>query len=172
MWLRRANICTNCEVVQYCLSNQSIYISCLFLAENEAMSCLHTCPLSSLWSCFFALLYCTRPKPAYGRQGLGWDHWVGTFWGFLNVLLRASGAQLGLVDGKAWDHWHWRRVPGDLNDEWWIWPPWLKNVTSLTRGPNRPPLIQKTSRHSRGAPTDLHWSKKRHITHGGPQPTF
>ena len=51
----------------------------------------------------------------------------------------------------------------------------LKNNMSLTQGPNRPPLIQKryvtysgpqltsidpkTLRHSRGAPTDLHWSK-------------
>ena len=26
----------------------------------------------------------------------GWDHWAGTFWGFLNVSLLASGAQLGL----------------------------------------------------------------------------
>ena len=38
----------------------------------------------------------TRPKTAYGRQGLGWDHWKGSFWGFLTVPLRAFGAQLGL----------------------------------------------------------------------------
>ena len=42
----------------------------------------------------------TRPKPAYGRQGLA-GSWgqdtdqAGTFRGVLNVSLRASGAQLG-----------------------------------------------------------------------------
>ena len=42
----------------------------------------------------------TRPKPAYGRQGLvgllGQDtDQAGTFWDVLNVSLCASGAQLG-----------------------------------------------------------------------------
>ena len=41
----------------------------------------------------------TRPKPAYGRQGLAglWGQDTdqgGTFWDVLNVSLRASGAQL------------------------------------------------------------------------------
>ena len=42
----------------------------------------------------------TRPKPAYGRQGLA-GSWgkntdqAGTFWGALSVSLCASGAQLG-----------------------------------------------------------------------------
>ena len=42
----------------------------------------------------------TRPKPAYGRQGLA-GFWgqdtdqAGSFWGVLNVSLRAYGAQLG-----------------------------------------------------------------------------
>ena len=40
--------------------------------------------------------FLTRPKGGYGRQGLEWDHWAGTFWGFLNVSLCAFGAQLGL----------------------------------------------------------------------------
>ena len=35
-----------------------------------------------------------------------------------------------------------------------------KNVTSQTRGPNQPSLIKKMSRHRRGVPTDLLWSKK------------
>ena len=58
---------------------------------------------------------------------------------------------------------HWQGDPTDLL--------WCKNVTSLTRGPNWPPLVQKRyvthagpqltsfgakmSRHQRGAPTDL-----------------
>ena len=42
----------------------------------------------------------TRPKPAYGRQGLAgsWGQNIdqaGTFWSVLNVSLCASGAQLG-----------------------------------------------------------------------------
>ena len=48
------------------------------------------------------------------------------------------------IDPKCNRHQHW--VPTDLL--------WLKNVTSLTGGPNWPPLI-----------------KKRYVTHGGPQPT-
>ena len=41
----------------------------------------------------------TRPKPAYGRQGLAgwWGHdtyQAGTFWGVLNISLRAYSAQL------------------------------------------------------------------------------
>ena len=42
------------------------------------------------------LFHQTRPKPAYSRQGLGWDHWAGSFWGFHTVTLHAFGAQLGL----------------------------------------------------------------------------
>ena len=49
----------------------------------------------------------TRPKPAYGRQGLAgwWGHdtyQAGTFWGVLNISLRACGAQLGFK--PTWDH--------------------------------------------------------------------
>ena len=46
------------------------------------------------------IIIITRPKPAYGRQGLA-GSWgqdtdqAGTFWGVLNVSLRAFGAQLG-----------------------------------------------------------------------------
>ena len=49
----------------------------------------------------------TRPKPAYGRQGLA-GSWgqdideVSTFWGVLNVSLRGCGAQLGFK--PTWDH--------------------------------------------------------------------
>ena len=46
------------------------------------------------------IIITTRPKPAYGRQGLvvSWSQdsdQAGTFWGVLNVLSRASSAQLG-----------------------------------------------------------------------------
>ena len=46
------------------------------------------------------IIIITRPKLAYGRQGLA-GSWgqdtdqAGTFWGVLNVSLCASGAQLG-----------------------------------------------------------------------------
>ena len=46
------------------------------------------------------IIISTRPKPAYGRQGLA-GFWgqdtdqAGSFWGVLNVSLRAYGAQLG-----------------------------------------------------------------------------
>ena len=49
----------------------------------------------------------TRPKPAYGWQGL-WGSWgqdtdeVNTFWGVLNVSLRTSSAQLGFK--PTWNH--------------------------------------------------------------------
>ena len=49
----------------------------------------------------------TRPKPAYGRQGLA-GSWgqdtdeVSTFWGVLNISLRACGAKLGFK--PTWDH--------------------------------------------------------------------
>ena len=51
------------------------------------------------------IIIITRPKPAYGRRGLvGWlgqdTDQAGTFWGLLNVSLRASGAQLGLRPKK------------------------------------------------------------------------
>ena len=47
-----------------------------------------------------AIIIITRPKPAYGRQGLA-GFWgqdtdqAGTFWGVVNISLRAFSAQLG-----------------------------------------------------------------------------
>ena len=46
------------------------------------------------------IIIITRPKPDYGRQGLvgSWGQdtdEVSTFWGIVNVSLRACGAQLG-----------------------------------------------------------------------------
>ena len=49
----------------------------------------------------------TRPKPAYGRQGLA-GSWgqdtdqAGTFWGVFNVSLHTSGAQLRYK--LTWNH--------------------------------------------------------------------
>ena len=53
------------------------------------------------------IIIITRPKPAYGRQGLAglWGQDTdqgGTFWDVLNVSLRASGAQLGYK--LTWNH--------------------------------------------------------------------
>ena len=49
---------------------------------------------------FALIIMVTRPKPAYGWQGLAglWGKntdQAGTFWGVLNVSLCTSGAQLG-----------------------------------------------------------------------------
>ena len=53
------------------------------------------------------IIIVTRPKLAYGRQGLAglWGQDTdqgGTFWDVLNVSLRASGAQLGYK--LTWNH--------------------------------------------------------------------
>ena len=53
------------------------------------------------------IIIITRPKPAYGRQGPAglWGQdidQVGSFWGVLNVSLRACSAQLGFK--PTWDH--------------------------------------------------------------------
>ena len=53
------------------------------------------------------LIIFTRPKPAYGRQGLlgslGQDtDQAGTFSGVLNISLRASSAELGFK--PTWNH--------------------------------------------------------------------
>ena len=52
------------------------------------------------------LIIITRPKPAYGRQGLGWDRETGIQFGrvhfgvfSMHVSLCASDAQLGIESG-------------------------------------------------------------------------
>ena len=81
------------------------------------ISCFHNTKVQM----FLLAVFITRSKPAYGRQGLGWDHWAGPFWVFFNFSLRACGAQFGLDR------------PCKSN-----WPSWLKNVTSQTGGSNWP----------------------------------
>ena len=56
-----------------------------------------------------SIIIITRPKPAYGGQGLvgSWGQYTNQariFWGILNVSLRAWGAQLGF------------NQPGTIND--------------------------------------------------------
>ena len=83
---------------------------------------------------FLLAVFKTRPK-----QGLWWDHWAGTFLGFLNVSLRAFGAQLRLDR------------PCKSN-----WPLLIKkcHVTSRTGGSSWRFWLEN-ARHGQGDPTDL-----------------
>ena len=54
----------------------------------------------SKYQAIILIIIITRPKPAYGRQGLAglWGQdtdQAGTFWGVVNISLRAFSAQLG-----------------------------------------------------------------------------
>ena len=72
------------------------------------------------------IIIITRPKPAYGRQGLAglWGQdtdQAGTFWGVVNISLRAFSAQLGWR--LTWNHKKRPRImknhedrPGTLNN--------------------------------------------------------
>ena len=84
------------------------------------------------WYVFITFIIITRPKPAYGRQGLAGSWGQDTnqariLWGILNVSLRASGTQLGykltLSHKKpTWNHektWKidlepWKTIKTDL----------------------------------------------------------
>ena len=94
--------------------------------------------------------YDTRPKPAYGRQGLDWD--------------RRARIQFGQVHFGAKMSRHQQGDPTDLL--------WCKNVTLPTGGSSWPPLIQKTWRYQQGDPTDHLWSKNVTVTNRGVQLTF
>ena len=72
-------------------------------AETEAVLCRCRGEL-------MILIIITKPKPAYGRQGLAgsWgqdSEQAGAFWGVLNISLWASSAQLGIK--PTWNH-KWR----------------------------------------------------------------
>ena len=63
---------------------QNIFVITLFIIKNTII----------------IIIIITRPKPAYGRQGLAglWGQdtdQAGTFWGVVNISLRAFSAQLG-----------------------------------------------------------------------------
>ena len=83
---------------------------------------------------FIIIIIITRPKPAYGRHGLvgslGQDtDRAGTFWGVLNVSLRASGTQLGFEPTwtvkSTWNHedqtWNHKKIheklPGTMRNQ-------------------------------------------------------
>ena len=100
----------------------------------------------------------TRPKPAYGRQGLDW--FVGPGYNFVVFSTGRSN----------WPLWSKKLHVTDRGVQLTSFDP--KNVTLPKGGSNWPPLIQKTWCHRRcGAPTDLLWSKKRYVTNGGIQLT-
>ena len=96
----------------------------------------------------------TRPKPAYGRQGLDSDRWA---------RIQFSQVHFGKLLKPTKNHEttlktlrHQQRVPTDF-----LWCKYVtvtntgpkptsfgaKSLPSLTRGPNRPPLMQKRYRH-------------------------
>ena len=82
-----------------CTNNNRCKLTAITLGrESDA---LPPCPTSfQHHNLEMSIIIITRPKPAYGRQGLAgwWGHdtyQAGTFWDVLNVSLRASGAQLG-----------------------------------------------------------------------------
>ena len=118
---------------------------------------------------------CTRPKPAYGRQGLDWIIGPGYSFGVFSTS-RSRSFEISWRDWKVgpkltkwpplvqktWRHWHgapsdliWskKRDVTDIGPQLTSFDP--ENMPSLTRGPNWPPLVQKTWRHWLGAPTDL-----------------
>ena len=78
----------------------------------------------------------TRPKPAYGRQGLDWivrPIFLQLHFAFLEHIPPILRPRLTSFDPKTWRDR--RGAPTDLL--------WSKNMTWQTRGPNWPPLIQK-----------------------------
>ena len=106
------------------------------LAERSSLG-LAGLVFINFWQCFIQ----TRPKPAYGRQGLDWifgpKKWC------KNVTVTNRGVQLTSFDPK--------------------------NVTLPIGGSNCPLLVQKTWRYQQGGPTDLLWSKKcDRYQQGGP----
>ena len=76
--------------------------------ETHVHKLIREVPPNLLKEIFLLLLIIiTRPKPAYGRQGLAglWGQdtdEVSTFFGVLNVSLCSCGAQLGFK--PTWDH--------------------------------------------------------------------
>ena len=107
-------------------------------------------------------LYSTRPKPAYGRQGLDWM--VGQGYSFVvfstNKTMETNQKSKNvtlLTWGPNWPPLFQKRYITNRGPQPASFDPktlcyqhgaltgllWSKNVTLLTRGPNWPPLIQK-----------------------------
>merc|ERR1719318_1230557 len=93
------------------------------------------------------ILCSTRPKPAYGRQGLDWDRWARIQFSQVHfgAFCHSRGGPTDLL-------WSKKRHVTNGGVQLTSFGP--KNVTSLT-----------------GGPTDLLWSKKRHVTERGDQLT-
>ena len=102
------------------------------------------------------IIITTRPKPAYGRQGLDWI--VGPGYSFV-VFSTNREIQLTSLIQKTTRH----RQGVQLTS----FDP--KNVSLPKGGSNWPPLIQKTWCHQQGDLADLLWCKKRdRYQQGGP----
>ena len=78
------------------------------------------------------------------------------------------------VNGKSWTDvgwcwcWCWLNFFAFL----YFWNSFFAFLERLpTEGSNWPHLVQKTSRHGQGGPTDLLWCKKLDVTHRGVQLT-
>ena len=99
----------------------------------------------SLFIIFIPIITDTRPKPAYGQQGLDWECGARmqfrrvqrTFWGVLNVWRCAFGAQLALATNtqiQPWESGHFLWLTWGPN-----FPAWESDrFLSLTEGPNWP----------------------------------
>ena len=81
------------------LANIIFIIIIMGCTQNPISTLSHIWVFVRLYGIMFVIIV-TRPKPAYGRQGLA-GSWgqdtdkVSTFLGVFNVSLRACGAQLG-----------------------------------------------------------------------------
>ena len=94
--------------------------------------------LTEFFNHFMTLLWCyfheLGPMPPYGLSGQD-TVWAGTFWGVLNVLLCASGAQLELDQTCCVIH-----HPSSVTDLLRKWSFFVTDThfLSLTGGPNWP----------------------------------
>ena len=111
----------------------SLFRYCFFTTMYNPQSDVY-CHLPGQ-SYYHHLFITTRPKPAYGRQGVDW------------------------IVGPGYSLW--------CSEPTNLWKP-TKNHENPWNHLEKP----KMSRHRRGVPTDLLWSKKRYVTETGSQLTF
>ena len=128
----------------------------------------HAEKASEPWCLTLRLDFCTtRPKPAFGRQGLDSDRWARIQFSQVHFGAKTSRYQQGDPTDLLWCKNVTSPTGGSnrpfrcLDEGGRALPKFFyvtntgpqptsfgpKNVTSLTRGPNRPPLVQKTLRH-------------------------
>ena len=91
------------------LFSASVIVASVWMVSLEVITIIITTIIITITTIIVIIntIIITRPKLAYGRQGLvgllGQDtDQSGTFWGVLSVSLRASGAQLGYK--PTWNH--------------------------------------------------------------------